>query len=485
MSLENSQIAQFFKNQTIFITGGTGFLGKLLIEKLLRTCWDLKKIYVLMRSKSGKTPQQRFDELFNFPCFDLIRGKKLRDKVFLISGDCKRPLLGLSDQDLDLLKRETTCFFHVAANVKFDISFKEASYNVSATRDVVNLTKQMSNLKVFIYVSTAYSNCINSHIAEEFYKPPMDTNTFLNFINAVDDDVLQNITHPLLGKWPNTYVYSKCITENLIKNSNINVPVAIIRPSIIMNTIEEPIKGWIDNTYGLIGITFGACVGVVRSFYAGKNNKLNLVPADHVCNCVLAATWKAAITQSESPVIYNCVGEPKSCEDCTKLINWFYWEFPSEKYLWYKSFKIIENKFWNHVYFSLHLLPAYFIDLIFFFFGKSARIVQRYTRINRVLEMSSYFATRDWTFDEDNVISLWKGMSDEDKKIFKFNVKITDWYAYFRNCALGKRLYLLNDPIDTVPKGQKKLKVLFVLHYAVIILLCYFMFATLMFMFGF
>ena len=99
--------------------------------------------------------------------------------------------------------------------------------------------------------------------------------------------------------------------------------------------------------------------------------------------------------------------------------------------------------------------------------------------------MSSYFATRDWTFDEDNVISLWKGMSDEDKKIFKFNVKITDWYAYFRNCALGKRLYLLNDPIDTVPKGQKKLKVLFVLHYAVIILLCYFMFATLMFMFGF
>lgn len=57
-------IQKFFEGQTIFVTGGTGFLGKLLIEKLLRSCYDLKKIYVLVRNKKGKTQKERFDEIF-------------------------------------------------------------------------------------------------------------------------------------------------------------------------------------------------------------------------------------------------------------------------------------------------------------------------------------------------------------------------------------------------------------------------------------
>lgn len=35
------------------------FLGKLLIEKLLRSCPDVKNIYVLMRAKRGKTIEER------------------------------------------------------------------------------------------------------------------------------------------------------------------------------------------------------------------------------------------------------------------------------------------------------------------------------------------------------------------------------------------------------------------------------------------
>ena len=65
--LNNSQIVRFFKNQTIFLTGGTGLIGKLLVEKLLRTSFDLNKIYILMRTKHGKSPQQRFDDFFDSP----------------------------------------------------------------------------------------------------------------------------------------------------------------------------------------------------------------------------------------------------------------------------------------------------------------------------------------------------------------------------------------------------------------------------------
>ena len=35
-TLPESEVLQFYENQTVFITGGSGFVGILLIEKLLR-----------------------------------------------------------------------------------------------------------------------------------------------------------------------------------------------------------------------------------------------------------------------------------------------------------------------------------------------------------------------------------------------------------------------------------------------------------------
>ena len=62
---EESQIANYYKEKSVFITGATGFLGKCLVEKLLRSCHGLKKIYVLVRQKKGQSPNQRLNEIFN------------------------------------------------------------------------------------------------------------------------------------------------------------------------------------------------------------------------------------------------------------------------------------------------------------------------------------------------------------------------------------------------------------------------------------
>lgn len=60
-------IKEFYKNSTIFITGGTGFIGKVLIEKLLRTCSSLTAIYVLVRPKRGLSSEQRYADLIKNP----------------------------------------------------------------------------------------------------------------------------------------------------------------------------------------------------------------------------------------------------------------------------------------------------------------------------------------------------------------------------------------------------------------------------------
>lgn len=65
-STDNSgPVASYYRDKSIFITGATGFLGKVLIEKLIRSCSDLKVIYVLVRAKKGKKPSDRIDEILN------------------------------------------------------------------------------------------------------------------------------------------------------------------------------------------------------------------------------------------------------------------------------------------------------------------------------------------------------------------------------------------------------------------------------------
>lgn len=57
-----SNVIDFYNDKTIFITGGTGFLGICLIEKLLRSIPDIKNIYLLLRSKKGKQINERLEE---------------------------------------------------------------------------------------------------------------------------------------------------------------------------------------------------------------------------------------------------------------------------------------------------------------------------------------------------------------------------------------------------------------------------------------
>lgn len=60
-------IANFYKEKTVFITGASGFMGKVLLEKLLYSCSDLKQIMILMRPKRGKSGAERVEEFLKIP----------------------------------------------------------------------------------------------------------------------------------------------------------------------------------------------------------------------------------------------------------------------------------------------------------------------------------------------------------------------------------------------------------------------------------
>lgn len=60
--MTGSQVQAFYSGKNIFITGGTGFVGLCLVEKILRSIPDIGKIYLLMRPKKGKDVSQRLEE---------------------------------------------------------------------------------------------------------------------------------------------------------------------------------------------------------------------------------------------------------------------------------------------------------------------------------------------------------------------------------------------------------------------------------------
>lgn len=65
-SVQNS-VSDFYIGKTVFITGGTGFMGKVLLEKLLRSCPGVSKIYLLIRSRKGQNAQERLQQLLCSP----------------------------------------------------------------------------------------------------------------------------------------------------------------------------------------------------------------------------------------------------------------------------------------------------------------------------------------------------------------------------------------------------------------------------------
>jgi alcohol-forming fatty acyl-CoA reductase len=77
-------ITETFQNGTVFVTGCTGFLGKILTEKLLRTC-DVKNIAILVRGKNGLTASQRAENMFKQSVSNfLLKNNIYYNKLFFL-----------------------------------------------------------------------------------------------------------------------------------------------------------------------------------------------------------------------------------------------------------------------------------------------------------------------------------------------------------------------------------------------------------------
>ncbi|KDR02968.1 Putative fatty acyl-CoA reductase [Zootermopsis nevadensis] len=190
-------VQQLFHGAGVFVTGGTGFLGNALLEKLLRSCPGVRTIFILVRPKKGKTQEERFSGLFEAPVFESMKKAcpNYMTKVRAVAGDCGLPGLGLGEADRELLCQEVRVVFHIAATVRFDEKLKTAVHiNVRSTKHLLELARHMPHLKSFIHVSSAFAQCPIKHIEEKFYPVPLQCQEVLQLVDLLDEDVLSIMT---------------------------------------------------------------------------------------------------------------------------------------------------------------------------------------------------------------------------------------------------------------------------------------------------
>ncbi|KAK4878572.1 hypothetical protein RN001_011078 [Aquatica leii] len=455
-------IKEFYANQSIFITGGTGFIGKVLIEKLLRSCPKLDKIYVLIKGKRGKTPEERIQAITSTALFEKLKKQypnAIKDKLKLVLGDATELNLGLSEEDQNLLIENVSIIFHGAASVRFDDPLKHAVLlNTRGTREVLNLALKMKKLKVFLHISTTYCNVDKPEVNEQLYPPHADWKKTIEIVENVDEHVLAVLTAKYIDVLPNTYTFTKSLAEHCVYDMcEGKIPACVCRPSIVISSRWDPVPGWIDNFNGPVGLL--------------PKLKPDYVSVDTAVRALLLAAWNKATNKAEEEKydvsFYNCSNNglyTMSMEELIEFGKQIFWEAPLSNILWYPGGGVTGCKYWNYIrVIFLHLLPAVIVDNILKLLSIKPLLVKIQRRIYIANLAIRHFIMYQWSFPNYKCLTLEEKLMPEEAEEFGYDRHNVDVYDYFRNCIIYGRRYLLKEDDSNIDKAKKNLYRMYIL----------------------
>lgn len=304
--------------RVVFLTGATGFVGKVVLEELLRERAELgiRRIYALIRATSAEQAQGRYaTEIAGSPCF-AAHPADLYGLVVPVAGDMEKPDCGIDPELAVTLRDEVSHVIHCAASVDFDLPIAQAlRINVGGALHVLELARRCSALRSMVSVSTAYVTphsgdgvpVLEALSALDLTRYPADPEALYQTIQAgaVDEAaLLEDSGHP------NTYTFTKCLAEHLLSKRAEDVPLTLVRPSIVSVSRRFPEPGWIDSSAALAAFVLMLGAGYLRVVAAQTSSHIDVVPVDEVSHRILAAAFASPPEPSGAPRIVHAVAGP-------------------------------------------------------------------------------------------------------------------------------------------------------------------------------
>ncbi|XP_017980749.1 PREDICTED: probable fatty acyl-CoA reductase 4 isoform X1 [Theobroma cacao] len=481
MNMELDHVVKFLQGKTILVTGATGFLAKIFVEKILRIQPNVNKLYLLLKAADAKSATKRLhSEIIDTELFTILRdnwGSEfdsfILTKVIAVPGDISSENLGVNESKLrEQMLKEIEIVVHVAATTGFNESYDVAlAINTFGALNVLSFAKKCDKIKLFLHTSTAYvcgeeagiilekpfsvddtllKTCKLDIIEEKrIVEEKLDELRFQHAPNEVIKSEMKEfgLKRAKLYGWPNTYVFTKAMGEMLLGNFKGDLPFVIIRPTMIASTYKEPFPGWIEGVRTIDSVIVSYGKGKLTCFPGYPNSALDVIPADMVVNAMVVAMSVHTSNQSCQTIYHvsSSLKNPLKLGDFCKFIHCYFTENPWSnrngqrvKVRKLTVLSTINGYFlymWTKYVFPLKVL--YLVNIL-----SCQYFRQVYMDLNRKIKFAMRLAEfykpyaffkgnfSDTNLDKLRMVAQGRGI---DMGVFDFDSKSIDWEDYMMN----------------------------------------------------
>ena len=454
-----------------------------------------------------------------------------QQKLVAVEGDLTHEHLGFSDAEYQRLQDEVQVFINIAGLVDFDPPFDDSLWgNTFAAKHVVSFARGCQDA-VFLHVSTAYvcgdkpgrvpeelplfyehyaaqhrektGIAIPETLSEEIegllslsaaiHAEAESPENLAHFQREAEAQrkgtrkgfealveelkaewleerlVEEGLKHARSRGWNDTYTYMKFLAEQMIMELRGELPTAIVRPSIIESSFDEPEPGWLGKFRMSEPLIVGFGKGRLPDFPADPDIILDIIPVDFVVNAMLAAAEATArrggievyhvATGTQNPLYFRGIFEATyeyfvkhpMLED-GKPIAVPIWKYPSLE------------EFQRKLDSRMRL-----VDLAVQTLGKLPIRAAKRKRRQLVLQQSGIkallhyiriyapYTRTNFEFETEKTQGLYNALSPIEQQRFNFDVSRIHWKRYFQEIHIpGIKRHVLKIEDDTEASSSTK-----------------------------
>ena len=519
-------IVDNLQGRRIAITGTTGFVGTALVERLLYAVPDCQVVLLIRNGRRTPARERMRREILKNDAFNRLRARlgdrfdaEMAERITVVAGDVGTDGLGLSPVDAQTFA-SCDVIIHSAASVSFDSPLDSAvEVNLLGPTRIAQLLQSLGPLAPrgyphLVAVSTCYvAGNRRGHAPEELVSagpfdigldwrkevaaarrlrgdceaasrapeiltrfrhearqelgaagaPALAEKTEQNRERWVKDQLVQaGRSRAASVGWPDAYAFTKALGEQALTESKGDVPVSIVRPSIIESALAEPSPGWIRGFRMAEPVIISYARGLLNEFPGVPEGTVDVIPVDFVVAAIIAV---AALGPDEAPAITQVAsGSANPLKYRTLVDNvrdWFTanpiydsqgqpivvadWKFPGrgrvEKQLTRAQSLI------NRTERALQSLPLRGTQAAW-----TARLEDRRTDVERALEyvqLYGLYTECEAIYRVDNLLSIHDRLDENDRREFCLDPRVVDWPTYISTIHLPS--VVLHSRVKTTP----------------------------------
>ncbi|KAE8141703.1 male sterility protein-domain-containing protein [Aspergillus pseudotamarii] len=240
---------EYYKNKSIFVTGAPGFLGTVIIYRLISLC-EVQHVYVLCRGGIQRLrsnwSQVLPEEIMNTLCDP--------SRITVFDGDVRLPDMGISKNKLDMVRTQVDVIIHAASSINLGTPLAGLFDVIIRSSDMIGgFALSCSKLRRFVYISTAYANghlSPSSHTCDiEVDERVYDLGSSATVIEELAEVERYGTSKAYQAhEFPWPYAYAKNLTERLLvrrfQDNRAMNKLLIVRPSIVGPSQSVPYPGF-------------------------------------------------------------------------------------------------------------------------------------------------------------------------------------------------------------------------------------------------